>query len=72
LFGTIQETAGIVPAFAAARNASSFWMLPSWPSSWTVVKPGSGFQIEGTPTICVFGAQVIAPVSQSGCAPSSR
>ena len=45
--GTTQETWGRVPARAESRKREVSWMLPSWPSCFTVVNEGSGFQISG-------------------------
>src|SRR2546421_420333 len=70
LFGSIHETAGSLPAFAAEKKLVSDWMFPSWPLSWTVWKCGSGFQIPAVVGPCATGAQVIAlSFSQSGSLP---
>ena len=44
-------------------------MFPSWPSSLTVSKSGSGFQIPGVFAPCLTDSQIIASSSQSGSVP---
>ena len=57
-------------ADAAAKKFDSDWMLPSCPSSRTVSKYGSGFQIPGLPRCCRTGAHdIAASLSQSGSVP---
>src|SRR5579859_6227930 len=60
LFGMTQETAGSVPARAAAKKLFSVVMFPVWPSWWTSVNDRSGFQMPGVCGPCWTGAQLIA------------
>jgi len=65
------DTAGSLPAFAAAKKEEVDCTLPSWWSSCTSVKVGSGFQMPGVLELWAFGGQVAASSSQSGCVPVS-
>lgn len=67
--GTTHETAGRTPFVAAPKKLPIDWMLPSWPSCWTVVNHGSGFQIPGVFASWRTGAHVAASSSQSGSVP---
>src|SRR5262245_27421473 len=67
--GLIHETAGRVPVFAALKYCDSVVMFPSCPSSLTVSKYGSGFQIPGVLAPCFTDSQIISSSSQSGSVP---
>ena len=47
--GTIQDTAGSVPAWAWDMKLVSDWTLPVWLSECTSVNPGITSQSLGTP-----------------------
>src|SRR4029079_1668612 len=67
--GLIQETAGSLPVFAALKYSESVVMFDSCPSSLTVSKNGSGFQIPGVFAPCLTDSQIISSSSQSGSVP---
>src|SRR5258708_2445845 len=69
-FGSIHDTAGSVPFCAAVKNLLSDWTLATWPSGWTSVKCGSGFQTPGV--VAPWGTDVHTTAesfSQSGSVP---
>ena len=71
--GSIQDTAGSVPAFAAVKKLVSDWMLPSWLSCWTSAKMRQWVpDPRASVAFCGTGAQVTAlSFSQSGSVPLS-
>jgi hypothetical protein len=68
--GTIQDTAGRVPARAAVKKRRTCWMFPSWWSRRTVSNFGSGFQMPGVFADSRGRWQRTAPEAQSGWRPS--
>ena len=68
--GTIHDSAGSLPAFAAEKNRFRDCTLDRWPSWATSVNDGSGFQIPGVVDDWCIALQVMfALISQSGSVP---
>src|SRR5580765_4703165 len=68
--GTIHDTAGSLPFFAALKKLPSGVTFEVCQFSRTVENQGSGFQMPGVFAFCGIGLQLIAASSsQSGCVP---